>query len=595
MPKPEGNGKGLWISIDILANTDLIWTEKALLAYMRFRADKGGEFWEFNHNIAQALDMSESTVKRGLSRLAELGLVEGKKGDGTTMRVRMAADWYAEKGLPAGSNMRGAGQVEPCGAVQAEPRQGSERTPTQLKLTPATGQNEPCIRRVQGIGTTETENEEDKASSSSISKKGENTPNLHPQNHADGLAGQDMAPPPPAVLARLRDVATAWARQVCELTSGRVIVHKKHDAQGEWKEVRLNLRKSSPAGFKDADALLILGIAMQERPDSNPVQSFRSLLRACAAGSDRVDKLQTYGGIAKNNAIGLTNIVKLAGNWKEEPATYARECAGSMWEPLTPANTSAEGLDALADEIKGHLMRDVDTWDGTEWRMEWLEAAARCREAGVDAGYYAACAHWYQLRGSLTAPSYPLPWIAADMSPATLAAFKPLFAEDRMNAWTAGAVWDTDKQMSRSVSFYEYCIGVRVAKAVATGEAEFRTKTCLRCAAMELTHMPDLVRAVPEWTGTAEALAAKLLEVAGTVKEDIPPTRTSSCGEEGEWHCSLVKCAFDLTRASGCYAPEFEWEHKKKQAGAANWAKPATTAGMTPMCVTDLENPNSLP
>jgi DNA-binding transcriptional MocR family regulator len=136
MPKPEGNGKGLWISPDIKANSDLTWNEKALFAYMRFRADKGGEFWEFNHNIAQALGISESTVKRGLTRLAKLGLVEGKKGDGATMRVRMAADWYAEKGLPDGSNMRGAGQVEPCGAAQAEPLHGSERTPPLLKLTP---------------------------------------------------------------------------------------------------------------------------------------------------------------------------------------------------------------------------------------------------------------------------------------------------------------------------------------------------------------------------------------------------------------------------------------------------------------------------
>jgi len=93
---------------------------------------------------------------------------------------------------------------------------------------------------------------------------------------------------------------------------------------------------------------------------------------------------------------------------------------------------------------------------------------------------------------------------------------------------------------------------------------------------MELTYMPELVQAVPEWTGTAEALASKLLEVANGITEDEPPIRTPSCGLEGTWHCSLKKCPFDITRACGVYTPEYAWERKVKEAEAAKWATPLT-------------------
>ena len=51
--RDEGKMDGLWIDGELLRNDDLILSERIVLAFLRYRADKEGEYWAHDAKAAR--------------------------------------------------------------------------------------------------------------------------------------------------------------------------------------------------------------------------------------------------------------------------------------------------------------------------------------------------------------------------------------------------------------------------------------------------------------------------------------------------------------------------------------------------------------
>lgn len=501
----DGTISGIWVDGDVIGDPRLHWSDKALLAYMRARAAKTGEFWAFNANTAEALGMSLSTVKRGLTALKALGLVEGRKCDGLKMRVQMPPDWYAEKGFPDASNLTYEAQNEPASAGQVEPGGGSERTPAQVSLNPGVAQNDPCIRIEQGIETMNKTDEDDKASlsSSSVLIKKEGTA------EADSRTVRD------------------WAKQAASMMNPRTWERRQGDAT-----VPVSLKVPTPT-IGSPQEIAQLKVFVQELwPGCDPLMGMRHLLRAAASNSDRRDRLQQYAFLATSGSLGARALLRLGGG--DDPLAFAREAAAGLPPPPDPVEP---GTQEDAELMLRLAYSEIANWTFPCWAGCFAEAAGRCRAMNAPPVLYMATAAYLHERDS----DCPLPWIASTLSFEDIRKFYPVYAEDRVNAWSHGRERPhTDPRCL--AQDYSDCIGQETAKAAAQGQKRFTSRSCLLCAATELKLVPELSEQVPGWKGRAAELAALLESLAAGTASDVPPFRGTACGIESCGPASFIRC-----------------------------------------------------
>jgi hypothetical protein len=143
----------------------------------------------------------------------------------------------------------------------------------------------------------------------------------------------------------------------------------------------------------------------------------------------------------------------------------------------------------------------------------------------------------------------PLPWVADSLTEDDLKTFYKLYQYDRFNAWAGGPARSASDPL-KITGDYENCIGCSLAKAAAEGRTEFTSRSCLRCAAMDLRITPKLAELAGNWKGSAEELADKLDSLAAVTASDTPPSRGKACGvEESDGDpSSFIRCAHGLTR-----------------------------------------------
>ena len=74
--KKERNYKGIWIPRAIWENADMSANEKVLFADIASMVSEGMEFFKSNERLACDLKCSESTAKRAIASLKNLGLID---------------------------------------------------------------------------------------------------------------------------------------------------------------------------------------------------------------------------------------------------------------------------------------------------------------------------------------------------------------------------------------------------------------------------------------------------------------------------------------------------------------------------------------
>lgn len=114
--------RGLWIPPEIWCNEGLSLVDKTILALVHSFAANGLEFFQTNDTISAQIGVSQSTVKRSLQKLGELGLLDFVAFNGRTRQITLTD------------------------VVQIEPSGRSKRATSKVKKTHQKGQSEPAAR-----------------------------------------------------------------------------------------------------------------------------------------------------------------------------------------------------------------------------------------------------------------------------------------------------------------------------------------------------------------------------------------------------------------------------------------------------------------
>jgi hypothetical protein len=495
--RDEGKMDGLWIDGELLRNDDLILSERIVLAFLRYRADKEGEYWAHDAKAARECGMPEATFKRCMGGLKKRGLLKGRKGNGSRMRVGMSPEWYAERGLPDGRNLQDEAQND-TDEAQNDTDEAQNDTARGSFCTHAEAQNEPRIR-IKDINKRDEEEDDDKQS------------------------GQSSSSSSSFLLKEVRRVADSWAKRVSALTGSTVV--SKPSRSGEHQECRIEA--SHPGVSRQDDCKRLLSLAREIWPEADPVMAFRHLLDACSATRDDVLRLQTWGSF-HGNAISCRGLVSIG-----EELDFVLERAKRLGDPPPPVST--EGDQGTADEFRD-MLDTCSQFGGSAWTDCWVEASARASASGLPIEQFASIAN---IKARELGNGVMLPLVVCRTDRPDVEKYMPFYSRKCQREWAPPGDGSTRDPRS-------YCMGARLARAVASGQTEgLEHRSCLICAANDLEHVTSLVEHVPQWRGSAQELAQKLREAAEKLNEDAYPGDNDYCRNIDLMEGSVKRCLLD--------------------------------------------------
>lgn len=103
MKSTERAFKGVWIPAEIWNSTELLWTEKCLIAEID-SLDNGVGCWASNDYLAEKMQTTKGNIANIISKLRGLGLIETVKSDGRNrwLKVRYSAQSDLTQTSPTG-------------------------------------------------------------------------------------------------------------------------------------------------------------------------------------------------------------------------------------------------------------------------------------------------------------------------------------------------------------------------------------------------------------------------------------------------------------------------------------------------------------
>ena len=90
------NGNGIWIPYEILHNTELSPAEKILYAEIYYLDNPEFHCIASNETLAKLCSIPESTLRKHLTHLKVLGLIEQASFDGRQRALKVCVKWYKE-------------------------------------------------------------------------------------------------------------------------------------------------------------------------------------------------------------------------------------------------------------------------------------------------------------------------------------------------------------------------------------------------------------------------------------------------------------------------------------------------------------------
>lgn len=103
MKSTERAFKGVWIPAEIWNSTELLWTEKCLIAEID-SLDNGDGCWASNDYLAEKMQTTKGNIANTISKLRGLGLIETVKSDGRNrwLKVRYSTQSDLTQTSPTG-------------------------------------------------------------------------------------------------------------------------------------------------------------------------------------------------------------------------------------------------------------------------------------------------------------------------------------------------------------------------------------------------------------------------------------------------------------------------------------------------------------
>jgi len=103
MSTPTRAFKGVWIPAEIWNSTELLWTEKCLLAEID-SLDNGEGCWASNDYLAEKMQTTKGNIANTISKLRGIGLIETVKSDGRNrwLKVRYSTQSDLTQTSPTG-------------------------------------------------------------------------------------------------------------------------------------------------------------------------------------------------------------------------------------------------------------------------------------------------------------------------------------------------------------------------------------------------------------------------------------------------------------------------------------------------------------
>jgi hypothetical protein len=305
---------------------------------------------------------------------------------------------------------------------------------------------------------------------------------------------------------------------------------------------------------RPCDARRFEEIAQGFWPGADKASAVRHLLRSCSRRQDQRDVIQQYVCGYRQSRLSLANLMAI-GKRGDEGRFLAD--AATVSEPLASAPAGAQALAAVLRTMcyvsgrPGAWERDADAWAGC-----FAEAAGRCDSYLADPSLYAACAY---SRVVSCGDGTPMPWVMSELTRAEVDAFRDGYGRDRLNAWTCGPLRRKadSSHIPNICNVYRICAGALAAAAAAAGATAFKSRSCLKCAALELETLPALAGTVEGWGRSAAELVDRLNALAAATAEDVPPLRGEECGQHDQTsgvEPSLKRCWYG--NAPGLYRPE---------------------------------------
>lgn len=497
-PVRDRTGWGIRLDGDFCRDRSLSAATRIILGQIRQYSAKPPFCIASNKTLAKDCGVSGNTVTTAIATLCERGLIKVEQGRGGRRTIT------AVVGSPKLLVGHGADEITNPGTLP--PRDSGEApkncgTPTQ-KL--GGDLKEELNKNLKEKKNTET---------------------------ASSFSRSDTVPETNKAVAG-DAVVREWAAQAAAMMYGRQWDHRRQD--GSTEPVQLDV--PAAAGASAQELAELAAVAEQAWPGCDPGAGVRQVLRAAAWTGERRNKLQQYAGLYGSGCLGARAVLRIGGHG--DPLAFARECAAGAPRPQAPA---AAGTPDEALMMQRLAYSSTAAWDLECWEPCWREAAGRCRDYGALPVLYMACAVYHHESCRREAP---LPWIACTLTPDDFLEFLPRYGRDRRNAWSGGS----GRQCSNPKhvpQLYGRCVGCDIAQAAAMGRTDFRSRSCLLCAAEDIRITPELAACVSAWKGSAAELAARLEALAAATATDIPPRRGGACGVE-DGPPSYIRCRHGL-------------------------------------------------
>lgn len=506
-PEAEDAGKteyGIYLDADFCGDSSLTPATRIVLGQIRQYSRKPPYCIASNAKLAQDCGVAGNTVTNAISTLSGRGLINVEQGSGGRRTITAVAV---------------AGTQELCGQASAGDTNPGTATPKDLEVEPK-NQETPS----QNLG-----GDLNREFNKNLKRK---TKTKFGGVSSSSVTEEDTNPEKNQILDAGR-IVSEWSAQASSMMRPR-LWHRRLEAGTE----DVQLKVPGPAGDSPKELAQLADLAEKTWPRCDPLSGIRQVLLAAAWTSERRDKLQQYAHLASSSCLGARAVLRIGG--KDDPLAYARDCVAGFPSPA-PVEPGAEE-DAML--LQSFSYSATASWRQTCWEPCWREAAGRCRALGAHPAIFMACAQCqYEAKGGET----PLPWLANALTLADFKRFLPRYERDRINAWSGG-IGRRSRDPAHFTEEYDVCVGCRIAQAAAGGRRKFSSKSCLRCAALDLQLVPALVGQVEGWKGGAAELAALLNDLAADTVKDVPPLRSASCGVESSGcMASFVRCFHGLT------------------------------------------------
>lgn len=327
-----------------------------------------------------------------------------------------------------------------------------------------------------------------------------------------------------------------WVVQVISTMRNRSV--ETDERSGSTEEQVLKV--PAPGSISPVEIRQIRELAEKCWPGCDPVLGFRQVLRAAAWSSGPRARLQHYSNNYSSSSLSARALLRIGG--KDDPLSFIRDCMAAV--PPPPPKVEL-GTEEEGRSIARYGYNACGPWKLKNcWDICWREAVGRCKNLRCGYVLYMSCASYKCEEGR---NETPLPWMADSLTRSDFDPFYIHYQQDRLNAWTKGPM-RRDPDPYKIPNEYSTCLGCLIANAVAKGVTDFRSRSCLRCAATDLRITEAVVNTVPEWKGTAAELAQKLESLAAGISQDIPPSRDEGCGQQGCELPSYIRCAHGLSK-----------------------------------------------